>query len=344
MPVRAARGRFDTAGRSFAALVTASLLAGGLTFCAVAGVLVGLVAARIADDGGRAFAGEAPGVWLAVAFVAVVLAGAVMAAGSIRRQLVASRTLARRVRQLASPPTPRLADAAARAGLAGRVALLDSDEAFSFAYGLLTPRVVVSRGLLDAASPAELAAVLEHERYHVRNLDPLKVLIARMLPAALFYLPALASLGRRYVTARELAADRQAVEAYGRTPLAGALYKVLRGPSWPELRAAAALGGETLLDVRLIQLETGREPFVGRPSRRQVAASLAAAILMASLFGAAIAALGGSAAFAEATGEQLAPLTIVGPVLCAIPWAAAAWLGYRYLVRRSARPLDGRDQ
>lgn len=54
----------------------------------------------------------------------------------------------------------------------------------SFAYGAFTPRVAVSRGLYEAASQQELDAVLAHERYHIRNLDPLKVLLARALPAA----------------------------------------------------------------------------------------------------------------------------------------------------------------
>jgi hypothetical protein len=39
----------------------------------------------------------------------------------------------------------------------------------------------VSRGLKERASPGEPHAVLEHERYHVYNLDPLKVLLARGL-------------------------------------------------------------------------------------------------------------------------------------------------------------------
>ena len=34
-----------------------------------------------------------------------------------------------------------------------------------------------------------MLAVLEHERYHVRNLDPLKVMLARGVPAMFFYLP-----------------------------------------------------------------------------------------------------------------------------------------------------------
>ena len=58
----------------------------------------------------------------------------------------------------------------------------------------MTPRVAVSRGLVEATSADELRAVIEHERYHVRNLDPLKIVLTRSLSAALFLLPALNAL------------------------------------------------------------------------------------------------------------------------------------------------------
>lgn len=88
----------------------------------------------------------------------------------------------------------------------------------SFAYGVLTPRVAVSRGLLKGVSDDELRAVLEHERYHVCNLDPLKVVLVQALSAAFFFLPALDSLRARYLAGRELAADRRAVRACGAGP------------------------------------------------------------------------------------------------------------------------------
>jgi Peptidase family M48 len=45
---------------------------------------------------------------------------------------------------------------------------------------VLRPRVVVSQGLLERLSDAELRAVLEHEGYHVANLDPLKLVVLRV--------------------------------------------------------------------------------------------------------------------------------------------------------------------
>ncbi|MBW3672283.1 MAG: hypothetical protein KY432_11505, partial [Acidobacteria bacterium] len=53
-----------------------------------------------------------------------------------------------------------------------------------------------------------------------------------------------------------------------------ALLKVVRGPAWPELSTAAAIGGDELLEVRIAQLESGREPRIPL-SRWRLALSLA---------------------------------------------------------------------
>jgi hypothetical protein len=329
--------RFDTANRSFAGLLTGSLLAGMLVFCGAVGcVLVVLLVSRLQDDG---LAGLGGG-WPAIVFIALVGSGTAVGVASVMRQARASRGLARRIRDLALPLPAELAEASGRAGLDGRVSLVDSSERFSFAYGALAPRVVVSRGLFEVASPSELEAVLVHERYHVRNLDPLKVLLARALPATFYYLPALRSLHARYIAGRELAADRRAIDRLGRKPLAGALFKVVRGPAWPELHAAAAIGGPELLDVRLAQLETGREPQVGEPTGKLLLASLGGAALLTALFVASVISFGGPSAVARATGVSFGALDVAGAVLCATPWAVGLWLGYRWLSARTRRPLD----
>jgi Zn-dependent protease with chaperone function len=332
--------RVDTANRSFAGLLGASLLGGMLVFCGAVGcVLVALVGSRVGQDGIGALSPGGRTLWPAVAFIAIVGAGVVAGALSLLRQIRASRRLARRLRDLSLPLPSELAAAADRAGLRGRVQLVDSAELFSFAYGAMTPRVAASRGLYEAASAAELDAVLEHERYHVHNLDPLKVLLARALPATFFYVPVLSGLERRYVAGRELAADRRAVESCGRKPLAGALFKVVRGPGWPELEVAAAIGGSELLDVRVAQLETGSEPKLAGLTRAALAVSLVAAALLTGLFVVSVAAYGGPSAVAEATGSGLGVVDVASAALCAVPWAGGIWLGYRWLSRRTRKPL-----
>jgi hypothetical protein len=335
--------RLDTGNRSFVALIGAGLVGLWLLCGAVACVLFSLIAYNVADDGLGALTRGAD-LWPALALALFVGAGAICGIWSLRRQIASSHRLAGRVDALAVPLPGDLEQAARRAGLAGRLVLVDSGEAFSFTYGAVTPRVAISRGLVAAASARELDAVLAHERYHVRNLDPLKVLLARALPATFFYLPALRELRVRYVAGRELAADRRALASCGRTPLAGALLKVVRGPGWPELGAAAAIGGPELLDVRVAQLESGSEPRVASVSIPALLVSVVSIAALAVAFAATVVAVGGPDAVARETGASLKPTDVALGLVCAVPWVVAGFIAYGWLDRRAKRPLTRRHR
>jgi Zn-dependent protease with chaperone function len=334
--------RLDTANRSFGALVIFCLLLGVYVFCCAAGcVLVPLIASRVADHGIGGLADGSHNLLAAVLFVILVGAGAVLGARSLWRQITASRTLALRVDSLAMSLPRELEQAAGAAGLAGRVVLVDSTESFSFAYGALTPRVAVSRGLLEGFAANELQAVLEHERYHVRNLDPLKVLIVRALPATFFFLPALGALRTRYIAGRELAADRRAVQACGRKPLVGALMKVVRGPAWSELEVAAAIGGSELLDLRVAQLESGHEPRLAGLTSTDAVLSVFGALGFTAVFVASIVGFGGASAVSQATGTGMSVGDVLGGAMCVVPFAVGGLLIYRWIAWRAREPLTG---
>jgi Zn-dependent protease with chaperone function len=174
--------KLDTANRSFLALVATAVVPATYVLCGAFGsVLVPLAAGRMPRDG---FAGLLDGGDSSVAllgFLIVVAVSLMLGIRSMRRQLSATRLVAQSVRELMLPVPDTLARTTGEVGLDGRVVVLDVPERFSFAYGALTPRVAISRGLLEGVSHAELRAVLEHERYHVENLDPLKLLLAKTL-------------------------------------------------------------------------------------------------------------------------------------------------------------------
>jgi Zn-dependent protease with chaperone function len=324
--------RLDRANRSFLAFIGIALLSGAIVLCgAVGAVLLPLIFAPRS----RWAVSSMP----AVVFMAPIAVGLGLGSRSLGRQALASYRLARRVRRLAMVTPDDLKRAASYAGLAGRVVLVDAAEAFSFVYGVFTPRVAVSRGLFDSASPDELRAVLEHERYHVCNLDPLKMLVLRALSATLFFLPVLSSLRARYVAGRELAADRRAVVICGRRPLAGALLKVVRGPEWSELRMAASLGGRELLDARVLQLETGREPRLAALSLLRVASSVLVAVILAAAYVASVSSFGPTAVH-RLTATALADATIRGGLSCGAPFAGAGVMLYLVIALRAARPLN----
>lgn len=94
----------------------------------------------------------------------------------------------------------------------------------AFCAGLLRPRIYLSTGTEKSLSDAELRAVVAHESHHARYRDPLRILLARVLSEALFFLPALRKLGAGYSALTELAADETAVRRSGdRRHLASAL-------------------------------------------------------------------------------------------------------------------------
>lgn len=322
----------DRANRSFLAFIGIALLSGAMVLCgAVGAVLLPLI---LAPHSQWRFSSVPM-----IVFIAPIAVGLGLGSRSLGRQALASYRLARRVRRLAAATPDDLKRTATHAGLTGRVVLVDAAEAFSFVYGVLTPRVAVSRGLFDSASPGELRAVLEHERYHVCNLDPLKMFLLRVLSATLFYLPVLSSLRARYVTGRELAADRRAVVICGRRSLAGALLKVVRGPEWSELHMAVSLGGRELLDARVVQLETGREPRLAALSLARVAASFLVVVILAAAYVASVSGFGPTAAY-RLTGAALANATIRGGLSCGAPFAGAGLVLYLLIAVRAARPLN----
>jgi Zn-dependent protease with chaperone function len=329
----------DSANRSFLTLAALALALGALVLCgAVWGVLVPLLRMRVSHDGLTGLLSD-EALLPSLLFVVSVTGGLALAGRSLARQIRASRRLARRVRELAWPLPDQLTEMAAQAGLSGRVVLVDTAEPCSFVYGVLSPRVAVSRGLVECISDGELRAVLEHERYHVRNLDPLKVVLAGTLSAALFLLPVLDSLRTRYVAARELAADRRAVAICGRRALVGALLKVVRGPAWSELDLAAPIGDPELLKVRLAQLETGGEPPLQAFSAVRTAISLLGATMFAAVFLASVSGFGGPSAVHHATGAGLATTTLLAGLACAAPFASAGLLAYIAVALRARRPL-----
>ncbi len=333
--------RLDSANRSFLALMSLALLLGMYVLCgAVGSVLAPLLLARISHEGVAGLLGGGGSLLPVLLFVALVAAGLAFGARSMARQIAASRRLGRRVRGLALELPDELALTASAVGLGGRVVLLDAPERFSFAYGVLTPRVALSRGLLEGVSDDELRAVLEHERYHVCNLDPLKAILVQALSAAFFFLPALDSLRARYLAGRELAADRRAVTACGRRPLAGALLKVVRGPDWSELEGVAAIGGPELLDVRVAQLETGIQPKLAALSITRATVSLVGAASFAAVFLTSVFSFGGPAAVDRATGTGLSTVDLLSGLVCAAPFAGAGLVAYWLIARRASRPLS----
>jgi Zn-dependent protease with chaperone function len=330
----------DSPTRNFLGLVGTSAALAAYPVCGfIAYVLVPLVGL---SPGALAHLGPAC-LLPAIALTVLVATSIGLAARMLARQVSASRRLSRRVRALALPPPPELSVAARASGLDGRVTVVDSPEQFSFVYGIFVPRVAIGRGFLESLTTEELRAALEHERYHVRHLDPLRALLGKTLTEAFFLLPALEVLRLRYEAGRELAADRRAERFGGRRALLGALAKALEEPG-REPVITASLADPGLLDARISRLETGRAPALASIGFQSLLSSALGVCSFLLLLIAAVEGLGGTSALASMAADELSASGAFLGALCAAPVVALVGLAYWRLAKRAGKPLSPRNR
>src|SRR5437588_2431038 len=122
-----------------------------------------------------------------IAVVGLAIAVSMRSVSSIVRQLLGARTYCRDL-----PIAGRIQIDG------GPIELIDCAELRAFCAGYLRPRVYISTGALRRLSTEEFRAVLAHERHHAVRRDPLRLLVARTLADALFFLPALGRIAERY--------------------------------------------------------------------------------------------------------------------------------------------------
>lgn len=182
-----------------------------------------------------------------------LLAGGWTALTSLRMTLRFNRQLR------SGGPVPNRVDAIAeRLGLASRLTYLSDPEPMAFCYGLLTPRIAVTAGLIERLDDDELTAVMAHERAHQRRRDPLRYLLLDVLTAAAFMFPVIVALRERLTAETELAADRAALAIAPRGAIAGALLAVVSPRGAPP-----GIAGLTPTETRIAQLagDSALPPF-----------------------------------------------------------------------------------
>jgi len=325
----------DSPGRSFLSLLG---LASALTACSLCGFVALIVLPLI--EGTVPNHGSALCLLPAVSLGGLLMTAAWRAGRSWRTHLTASRKLGERIEATAIRHPLRLRSAVEAVGVRGRVDLVDEEGAFSFVYGLLAPRIAISRGLLDRLSDQEVRAALEHERYHVRNLDPLRSLIAAAVSDGFFLLPYLSVLRARYEAGRELAADLSSERACGRRALLAALVKALDGPA-SEQAISPSLAAHALLDARVRRLETGRSPRLPRLDAPTLARSVYGVATLTALFALALLGLGGPGMLQQAVATNLKASPDALDLVCLIPFFAIPAPAIWRLVQRARRPLHG---
>jgi Zn-dependent protease with chaperone function len=270
-------------------------------------VLVAIVSSRLT----RGMSAASPGVWLAlrllpsalsIAFVAVLflpsywryeprefvegfdvtltslaaLALSVIGA-AIVRGATAWRNAARRTDAWMRAARPLALEAAAIPAFA-----VDADAPVMALVGILRPRLLITRPVLEALTDEELRASVAHELGHWRAWDNLKRITMRGAPDILTATAAARALERRWAAASEHVADRAAGDSSPvRCALASALVKVARltppATSIAEPISALVDGGD--VTARVQRLLDDEPPLAGRGPARWLAAALALSAL-----------------------------------------------------------------
>lgn len=190
------------------------------------------------------------------------------------------RSTNRQVRSLLGkrlPFSPRLAMLASSSGISKHIDLVGDERPLAFCYGWCASRILVTTRFVELLDDEELGAALAHEKYHLLNHDPLKILLARALQDSLFFLPILRDLVQNYFAAQEVAADEFVLEMkHARAALANALLKMMDVP----ILHGLSVGAFSPLGVRIQHLADPSHPFALHLSASRAAISAICAVLL----------------------------------------------------------------
>lgn len=272
----------NRAGRAFWGLVTlAGLIGAGLIVLLAWQLPLFLHSAWLAClDALSSLREVFPVIGLALPCLLLAL-GVARGTWSLLSQLQHTRRLVAQLTPQRIAIDPGLAAMARELGLHQSLELVQDPAPYTFTQGLARPRVWLSTGLVDLLEPAELMAVLRHERHHLHHNDPLRVLLSRSLAHVLFFVPLAGTLRDAYLLDKEIDADAASGAAES---LAGALLKLLRsGSSLPDAASMAAIGPVNATAARVQHLLAGKgEPSTGIRYRVPLWISV---VLVAALLG-----------------------------------------------------------
>ncbi len=156
--------------------------------------------------------------------------------------------------------------------LENKIDVIHDHKHVSFCYGLVNPRICVSTGFIKNLTKRELAAVLLHEKYHVENHDPLRVILGKTASLMFFFIPVLKDIEAHYSLSKEITADKTAIQNGNKKNLISALRKLL-SPNTPAFYGIAAFVNAGDLERRISYL-TNRKPEPIRIKKRNLILSI----------------------------------------------------------------------
>ena len=149
--------------------------------------------------------------------------------------------------------------------------VVDTEGAVLALAGVIRPRVVVSRGVLQSLLPHQLEAALEHERAHQSSHDNLKRFFLLLAPGIFPFSRGFAAMDRSWARFTEWAADDRAAagDSQRSLSLAEALVRVARmeASSPTSLLVSCLIEDDRDLFIRVDRLLTLEAPAENAPRK-----------------------------------------------------------------------------
>ena len=132
---------------------------------------------------------------------------------------------------------------------------IDSPKPFAFCFGIIKPKIYVSKKIIQILSNRELESVLLHEKYHLQKHATFTLLIATVFESLTPYLPLVKDIIKNYKIERELMADKSAILELGSSnDLINVLKKLLKYESQIDFAGVPAIADIDTLEPRINKL------------------------------------------------------------------------------------------
>jgi beta-lactamase regulating signal transducer with metallopeptidase domain len=168
--------------------------------------------------------------------------------------------------------------------LTDKVVVLREDKPFAYCFGVRTPKIYITTGLIALVNKKELEVILRHERYHLEHRDNLILLFATLLTSLFPFFPILKDFIRIYKTDRELLADEAAILGRNdKSSLSSVLKKLLQYESVVFPAFAPAIADTDTIETRIKALLSIKVNYRNLNKRNLVLSIAFAGILMTLL-------------------------------------------------------------
>jgi Zn-dependent protease with chaperone function len=185
------------------------------------------------------------------AILLIVLSGI----GIFSVQLLRTKLYLTKILKNNRPLTKKIKTLADQLKISDKIDLVSNKQISSFCYGIISPRICISLQLVRSLNSQELKAVLAHERSHLNNRDPLKILLGQVITTMFFFIPVLKDLHNFFALTKEIEADKAAIKSLGGSiHLKNALSKILI-PFTPNFIPVAAFTQLTNIEARVLSLK-----------------------------------------------------------------------------------------